>query len=244
MNQITITGPAGSSRQDFIDLAIGIIGNSENSTDGIEQLFYSLRENTLARNGTFQVLRSDLPANLQSSFYWGALDLNDLGNIVKILTVADFELRDLPVFFNGAPYIASGQPIPKVFVNVNGESREIFSGGQLIDVLYSYRIFTDLPGVNGDLVTTQDARNLISLQLAFVYLRLLPTLLISSNTNQSSTLPAAPPTPPPTQPAATTPSRFQPIGREGFFQGEEVTAANGFSYRWVTTEGGRWVIQS
>lgn len=177
MNQITITGPAGQNRQDFIDLAIGIIGNSENSTDGIEQLFYSLRENTLARDGTFQVLRSDLPANSQSSFYWGALDLNDLGNIVKILTVADFELRDLPEFFNGSPWIASGQPIPRVFVNVSGESREIFPGGSLIDVLYRYRIFTDLTGVNGDIVTTQDARNLISLQLAFVYLRLLPSLI-------------------------------------------------------------------
>jgi hypothetical protein len=56
--------------------------------------------------------------------------------------------------------------------------------------------------------------------------------------------PPPPPTPPPTAPPAPTPSRYQPVGREGFYQGEEVTASNGFSYIWVTTEGGRWAIQN
>jgi len=56
--------------------------------------------------------------------------------------------------------------------------------------------------------------------------------------------PPLPPTPPPTAPPAPTPSRYQPVGREGFYSGEEVTASNGFSYIWVTTEGGRWAVQT
>jgi hypothetical protein len=166
-------------RQELIDFAIGIIGNSENSTDGIEQIFYTLRENTLARDGTFQIFKSDLPVSSQSEFDYYALDLKDLGNIVKILIVADFELRDLPIIANlaGDLYIASGQPIPKVFVNDSGESKEIFSGGSLIDVLYRYRIFKELTGVNGDIVTTLDARNLIRQQIGSVFRRLLPSLI-------------------------------------------------------------------
>lgn len=166
-----------SDRQEFLDIAIGIIGNIPGNADGIEQPYYNIRQNLSESGKPFQVFNSRLPQGLPVNFYWGALDVNDLGNIVKILSVAYFELRNLPIISNGKPWIATRQPIPKVFANVSGESVEIFSGGELIDVLNKYRIFTDLVVIINGEVTTAGARSLINAQLLFVSRYLLPSLI-------------------------------------------------------------------
>lgn len=54
--------------------------------------------------------------------------------------------------------------------------------------------------------------------------------------------PPTPPTPPNDAPPNTTPT-YPPIGRQGFYEGEEITASNGDLYTWTNLTGGRWLLQ-
>jgi len=173
MTKITIPS---QERSDFISLAQGIIGNTPGNVDGIEQSFYRIRESLAERGSPTQIIKTNLPPSEASKFYWGLLDVDDLGNIVKILSVADFALRDIPLTNIDDELVrVEFVSVPSVYVNVAGESRILYGGGFLINTLRDYPIFADL-GIEGNRITTEQARNLISSQILFVSRVLLPTL--------------------------------------------------------------------
>lgn len=159
-----------SEREEFTAIAQELIGNSPEDTDGIEQYFYRINDSLVEKNRAPIVLRSNLPTEEALDFYWNELDVDAIGNIVKVLSVADYELRNID------PEVRSEfLSVPPVYVNVRGEIRVLYPGGFLINALRDFRIFTDL-GILNDQITTEQARNLISSQILFVSRVLLPTL--------------------------------------------------------------------
>lgn len=162
---------------DFINLAIDLIGNNSSLEGGIEQPFYELYQNLVDSGNSFQISSQNINFNIGTNENFpnfGLLDVRDLGNLVKILSVAFFELRNFEEDTR-----VEGLLIPRVFVVREGRSEIIFNGGILLDVLREYRIFRDLFIFNNR-IGASSARFLISTQIRFITARLLPTLNTSS----------------------------------------------------------------
>lgn len=196
------TSGKSDEKKEAREVLADIIQNSPASTDpGIEEVFYGLYDELQAAGKTPSIVKRNLSTALgpvtkdngflnrkrvtsyvynerspsKNDFYWGALNLNDVGDTVKVLSVIMYAMRDKGYTTNSK--LNTDKETIVVYKNSDdGNSREVIYSGTILRALNKFR-FTKLEFKKKE--SYYDIRIKINRQMDFLVNYGLPSLLES-----------------------------------------------------------------